>query len=112
MSNHPKTKFFPLCDLHHGSMRRVMLEERAAQGTESFHQCERPGCSRIFRDGQGYSDYADGQFDVSRVSSRQCPTCAGTLYIAEVDHGLKVETWECAEVECNYVEDVASPSSR
>jgi hypothetical protein len=93
-------------------MRRVMLEERAAGETETFHQCKRTGCSRIFRDGQGYSDYADGQFDASRVSSRECPTCRGTLYLAEVDKALKVETWECAEMECNYSEDVASPSSR
>jgi ssDNA-binding Zn-finger/Zn-ribbon topoisomerase 1 len=112
MNNHPKVKFFPLCDLHHGPMRRVMLEQGAADETQSFHQCERCGCSRIFRDGHGYSDFVAGNFDASRMSSRECPTCGGTLYLAEVDQALKEETWECAEIECSYAEDVPSPSSR
>ena len=93
-------------------MRRVMLEESASDEGRSFHQCERRDCHRIFRDGYGYSDFADGEFDASRVSSRMCPTCGGTLYLAEVDHALKVETWECAEMECDYTEDILSPSSR
>jgi hypothetical protein len=112
MKNHPKTQFFPLCDLHHLPMRRVMLEESASEESQSFHQCERRDCHRIFRDGHGYSDFADGQFDVSRMASRQCPTCGGTLYLAEVDRARKSETWECAEIECKYIEDVPSPSSR
>ncbi len=112
MNNHPKVKFFPLCDLHHGPMRRVMLEAAASEESPSFHECERRDCGRIFRDGQGYSDFVDGQFDASRLSFRECPTCGGTLYLAEVDQAQKVETWECAEMECNYSEDVPSPSSR
>ncbi len=112
MNNHPKMKFFPLCDLHHSPMRRVMLEESAVDQTQSFHQCERRDCHRIFRDGYGYSDFEGGQFDASRSSSRKCPICGGTLYLAEVDHTLKVETWDCAEIECAYTEDVISPSSR
>jgi hypothetical protein len=89
-----------------------MLEEPPAEETQSFHQCERRDCNRIFRDGYGYSDFAAGQFDASRVSSRDCPLCGGTLYLAEVDQMLKVETWECAEVDCHYSEDSSSPSSR
>jgi len=112
MNHHPKMSFFPLCDLHHGPMRRVMLEESASEETQSFHQCVRRDCHRIFRDGHGYSDFADGQFDATRASSRECPICGGTLYLAEVDRALKVESWECAEVQCVYTEDVASPSSR
>jgi len=113
MNHHPKMKFFPLCDLHHCPMRRVMLEESAtSEETRSFHQCERRDCNRIFRDGYGYSDFAAGQFDVSRVSFRSCPLCAGTLYLAEVDHARKVETWECAETECDYTDEALSPSSR
>jgi len=112
MDNHPKMKFFPLCDLHHCPMRRVMLEESALEEAQSFHQCERRDCDRIFRDGYGYSDFAGGQFDTSRVSARECPTCGGTLYLAEVDHALKVETWECAEMECNFTEEILSPPSR
>jgi len=112
MNYHPKTKFFPLCDLHHVPMRRVMLEGSPSEETQSLHQCERRDCNRIFRDGYGYSDFADGHFDVSRVSSRKCPVCAGTLYLAEVDHVRKIETWDCAEIECDYTEDVSSPSSR
>lgn len=112
MNHHPKTKFFPLCDLHHFPMRRVMLEGSSSEETQSIHQCERRDCNRIFRDGYGYSDFVDGQFDASRVSSRKCAICAGTLYLAEVDHVRKIETWDCAEIECNYTEDVSSPSSR
>jgi hypothetical protein len=112
MKNHPKTKFFPLCDLHHSPMRRIMLEGLASEETQSFHQCERRDCHRIFRDGHGYSDFAEGQVDASRSSSRGCPICGGTLYLAEVDHTLKVETWECAEMACNHSEDLPSPSSR
>lgn len=112
MNHHPKMNFFPLCDLHHSPMRRVMLEGPASAEAQSFHQCERRDCDRIFRDGYGYSDFAGGRFDASRSSSRECSTCGGTLYLAEVDHALKVETWECAETECNYSEEVLSPSSR
>jgi hypothetical protein len=112
MNNRPKTNFNPLCDLHHCPMRRVMLEESTSEGSQSFHQCERRDCNRIFRDGCGYSDFADGQFDASRSSFRECPTCGGTLFISEVDGAQKVETWECAETECVYTEDASSPSSR
>jgi ssDNA-binding Zn-finger/Zn-ribbon topoisomerase 1 len=112
MNIHPKMNFNPLCDLHHSPMRRVMLEGSATEGTESFHQCQRRDCNRVFRDGYGYSDFGGGEFDASRVSSRQCPTCGGTLYLAEVDHTRKIETWDCAETECDYTEDVASPSGR
>lgn len=112
MNHHPKMEFSPLCDLHHCPMRRVMLQEAAQAESQSFHQCERRDCNRIFRDGHGYSDYADGQFDPSRSSFRQCPNCAGTLYLAEVHRSMKVETWECAELECTHTEDVHSPSSR
>ena len=89
-----------------------MLEEPAAEETQSFHQCERRDCDRIFRDGQGYSDFAEGRFDASRSAFRQCPRCSGTLYIAEADREMKVETWECAQTECAYSEDLPSPSSR
>jgi ssDNA-binding Zn-finger/Zn-ribbon topoisomerase 1 len=112
MKNHPKAQFFPLCDLHHRPMRRVMLEGSAAEETQTFHQCERHDCNRIFRDGHGYSDFADGQFDLSRAAARECPLCAGTLYLAEVDRARKTETWECAEMECDYTEEFPSPSSR
>ena len=112
MNHHSKTRFSPLCDLHHCAMRRVMLEESQSEETGSFHQCERRDCDRIFRDGYGYSDFVSGQFDASRTSSRECPLCTGTLYLAEVDQTLKVETWECAEVGCHYAEDTSSPSSR
>jgi hypothetical protein len=112
MDPHRKATFSPLCDLHHSPMRRVMLEEAAAKDTQSFHQCERRDCDRIFRDGQGYSDFAGGHFDASRSSFRECRICGGTLYLAEVDRALKVETWECAEIECDYSEEVSSPASR
>jgi hypothetical protein len=48
MNNHPKMMFSPLCDLHHQPMRRVMLEEPASAGTQSFHQCERRDCTEEF----------------------------------------------------------------
>jgi hypothetical protein len=112
MNQHPKVKFFPLCDLHHCPMRRVMLEESPSVETQSLHQCERRDCKRIFRDGHGYSDFESGQFDASRISARECSICGGTLYLAEVDHTRKLETWECAETDCNYTEDTLSPSSR
>jgi ssDNA-binding Zn-finger/Zn-ribbon topoisomerase 1 len=89
-----------------------MLEGSASEPTQSLHQCERRDCNRIFRDGYGYSDYVDGLFDAARVSARECPLCGGTLYLAEVNNPRKVETWECAETQCDYSEDIFSPSSR
>jgi len=112
MMHHPKMQFSPLCDLHHCPMRRVMLEGSAAEETQSFHQCERRDCNRIFRDSHGYSDFAEREFDATRISSRECPNCGGILYLSDVDHALKFETWECVELECNYTEDLPSPSSR
>jgi ssDNA-binding Zn-finger/Zn-ribbon topoisomerase 1 len=112
MKPNTKLQFFPLCDLHHGSMRRVMLEESASEETDSFHQCERRDCSRIFRAGLGYSDFGEGRFDASRVSYRQCPACGGTLCLVEVNRALKIELWECTEMECNYNTEILSPASR
>lgn len=89
-----------------------MLEEAVSDETRSLYQCERRDCHRIFRVAYGYSDFDGGQFDASRESSRLCPTCGGTLYLANVDHTLKVETWECARAECDYSEETRSPSSR
>ena len=120
MNSHPKKQFFPLCDLHHCPMRRVMLEQSAPEENQSFqpeenqsfHQCQRRDCHRIFRDGHGYADFAGGQFDASRLSFRECPSCGGTLYLAEVNRALKVETWECAEMACDCSENAPSPSTR
>ena len=106
-----RANFFPLCDLHHGPMRRLMLDENA-EDTRSFHQCERRDCNRVFGDHYGYSDFSDGQFDPSRVSLRPCPKCGAVLYIAEVDHVRKIETWECTGKNCDYNEEDSSPASR
>jgi len=89
-----------------------MLEESASDETQSFHQCERRDCNRVFRDGRGYSDFACGHFDASRLSSRECSVCGAALYLAEVNHALKVETWECAETACACSENALSPSTR
>jgi hypothetical protein len=112
MNNRPKTIFNPRCDLHDSPMRRLMLEEAESENTQSFHQCERSGCDRIFRDSFGYSDFADGQFDTSRASIRVCPVCRAALYLAEVDHPNKIEIWECPGITCDYNEEDPSPSSR
>ena len=110
MSNHLKTVFFPLCDLHDSPMRRLMLEE--TEDAQSFHRCERGDCSRIFRDENGYSDFVDGRFDASRASVRVCPGCGAALYLAEVDHLKKIEIWECPRANCHYSKEGPSPSSR
>lgn len=89
-----------------------MLERPELEDSQSFHQCQRSGCSRIFRDGYGYSDFANGHLDDSRVSSRTCPTCGAKLYLAEVDHARKVETWECAGKDCDFNREDFSPASR
>ncbi len=112
MKSDPNPQFSPLCDLHHSPMRRVTHQGPASEDAQSFHRCERRDCCRVFRDGYGYSDFTDGQFDPARSSSRKCSTCGATLYLAEVNHVLKVETWECTRSECDYTEDVFSPASR
>jgi len=106
-----RQQFSPLCDLHHVSMRRVMLEEDS-QEVRSYHACERRDCTRIFRDFDGYTDLIQGSFDDSRASVRTCPLCGAVLYLAEVDHPKKIETWECPQKECDFSEECASPSSR
>ena len=106
-----RQRFSPLCDLHHVSMRRVMLEEESEQ-VRSYHACERPDCTRIFRDSGGYADLTQRSFDDSRASVRNCPRCGAILYLAEVDHSQKIETWECPKKECNFSEESASPSGR
>ena len=112
MSNHLKTTYFPLCDLHDSPMRRIMLEEAELEDTQSLHQCERSGCNRIFRDDNGYSDFVDGKFDTSRASVRMCPACGAALYLSEVDHLKKIELWECPGADCDYSKEDPSPSSR
>ena len=106
-----RTQFAPLCDVHHTPMRRVMLEEDTDE-IRSYHACKRRDCTRIFRDDSGYSDMIGGQFDASRASVRKCPQCQAVLYLAEVDHSLKVETWECPGQGCDFSGEFSSPSGQ
>jgi hypothetical protein len=107
-----KQEFSPLCDVHHSRMRRLMLNNSGPGAVESFHTCERRDCTRVFREGNGYSDRVGVRFDDSRACSRPCPGCAAILYLADVDHALKMENWECPQLTCDYSEDIPSPSSR
>lgn len=106
-----RQEFSPLCDVHHTSMRRGMLEEGSDE-IRSYHGCERRDCTRVFRDSSGYSDWIDGRFDESRVLVRNCPACGAILYIAEVNQARKIETWECPRTGCEFSEDSSSPAAR
>ena len=106
-----RQQFSPLCDLHHVSMRRVVLEEDSEE-VRTYHACERRDCTRIFRDIDGYTDMIRGGFYDSRASLRTCPRCGAVLYLADVDRSQKIETWECPRKECDFSEDCASPSAR
>jgi hypothetical protein len=106
-----RRQFSPLCDLHHTSMQRLMLEEDAEE-IRTYHVCRRRDCSRVFRESSGYSDWIEGAFDQSRVSAKRCPTCGSILYLAEVDHSQKVETWECPQGGCEFSEEFPSPSGQ
>jgi hypothetical protein len=106
-----RQRFSPLCDVHHVSMQRVMLEEDSEE-IRSYHGCERRDCTRVFRDSNGYSDWIGGEFENSRTLTRTCPQCGGVLYLASVDHSQKVETWECPEDMCDFTEEDPSPSAR
>lgn len=104
-------QFSPLCDVHHTSMQRMMLEENS-ENVRSYHACRRSDCSRVFRDSNGYSDVIGGSFDDSRTSAKLCPVCGSVLYLAAVDHSMKIETWECPRAECEFSSEVPSPSAR
>lgn len=106
-----RLQFAPLCDLHHTSMERMMLEEDLEE-IRSFHACGRQGCTRVFRDSVGYLDFVEGAFDDSRSSVQKCPCCGSVLYLADVDHSQKTETWECTQADCDFSEDHSSPSAR
>jgi predicted RNA-binding Zn-ribbon protein involved in translation (DUF1610 family) len=106
-----RQQFSPLCDLHHVSMRRVMLEEDSEE-VRTYHACGRRDCTRVFRDFDGYTDLIQGGFDDSRASARLCPNCGAVIYLAEVDQAQKVETWECPQKECGFSEECRSPSAR
>ena len=116
MTNHglamrSKQQFAPLCDVHHVSMQRVMLEEDSEE-VRSYHACRRRDCTRVFRDSNGYSDRTEGEFDDSRGSTKTCPQCGAVLYLADVDHLKKVETWDCPQNECDFSQEYPSPSAR
>jgi hypothetical protein len=97
--------------LHHVPMRRVMLEE-SSEEVRTYHACERRDCTRIFRDSNGYSDWAEGAFTDSRGSVQTCPQCGAVLYLAEVDHSRKMEIWECPQSDCAFSTEYPSPSGR
>ena len=88
-----------------------MLKEDSAE-IRSFHACERRDCTRIFCESTGYSDRVDGEFDDARAEVRSCPSCGAGLYLSEVDHTRKIETWECPHPGCDFSEDYPSPSGR
>jgi transcription initiation factor IIE alpha subunit len=106
-----RQQFDPLCDLHHVAMRRMMLDDNADE-IRSFHACARPDCTRVFRDSAGYLDFIDGNFDDSRSSMQTCPLCGSVLFLAEVDHSRKIETWDCPHLDCDFSQDHPSPSAR
>lgn len=106
-----RQQFAPLCDVHHTGMQRKMLEE-ASEEVRTYHGCERRDCTRVYRDSNGYSDIVGGQFDDSRALRRVCPLCGAVLYLAEVNHSMKIEIWECPCTGCEYSEEYASPSGR
>jgi hypothetical protein len=103
--------FSPICDLHHTSMRRVMVEEDSEE-TRSYHACERRNCTRIFRESTGYSDIIEGEFDQSRAAVRSCPACGASLYLSEVDHSRKIESWDCPGESCEFYGEFPSPSGQ
>lgn len=100
-----------LCDLHHTSMERMMLEEDTEE-IRSYHRCGRRDCTRVFRDSVGNLDLIDGKFDDSRTSVRTYPRCGSILYLAEVDRSRKIETWECPQTQWDFSQDHPSPSAR
>lgn len=106
-----RQQFSPLCDLHHVSMRRVMREGDPEE-TRSYHACIRRDCTRVFRHRDGYSDWTEGKFDGSRASVRKCPTCGAATFLAEVNQIRKIETWECSQKDCDFLEEYSSPSGR
>lgn len=106
-----RRQFSPLCDVHHTSMRRMMLEEQAEE-VRSYHACDRRDCTRVFRDSSGYTDWIDGRFDESRAFIRKCPACGAALYLAEVDQFRKIETWECPRSGCAFSDEFPSPAAR
>jgi hypothetical protein len=105
-----RQQFSPLCDVHHTSMRRLMLEEDSEEVC-SYHSCERPHCTRVFRDCSGYMDW-NGAFDRSREFVKRCPTCGAILYLAEVDEVRKMETWECPRDGCDFSEEFPTLAAR
>lgn len=106
-----RQQFSPLCDVHHTAMLRMMQLEDG-EATSSYHACERRDCKRVFRDSVGYSDLLEDAFDESRTSLQTCPHCGSALYLAEVDHARKVETWECPQTSCDFSQEFPSPSGR
>ncbi|KAA6455966.1 hypothetical protein DYQ86_26130 [Acidobacteria bacterium AB60] len=106
-----RKQFAPLCDLHHTAMDRKMIEEDGEE-IRSFHACRRPDCTRVFRDALGYLDRIEGEFDESRASLQRCPLCDSVLFLAEVDHARKLETWDCPQSACPFSAENASPSAR
>ena len=92
-------------------MRRLMLEEESEE-IRSYHACDRRGCTRVFRESDGYSDFFENRFDDTRASVRTCPQCQAVLYLAEVDHARKIEIWECPRTGCDFSGPFPSPSAR
>jgi ribosomal protein S27AE len=106
-----KQPFSPQCDLHHTTMRRMVFEEDSEE-TRSYHACGRRDCTRVFRDPTGYSDLIEGESYDSRVSAQICPRCGAVLYLADVEHSQKIETWECPQPGCDFSDEYPFPSAR
>lgn len=111
MDRTSKQHFFPLCDLHHASMRRMAFEGDS-EDARSHYACCRRDCTRVFRDSGGYSDFFEDKFDNTRASVRTCPRCEAILYLSEVDNAHKMEIWECPQTGCDFSGEFPSPSAR
>jgi hypothetical protein len=106
-----KQPFSPLCDLHHTLMRRMVFQDDSDE-SRSYHACGRRDCTRIFPESTGYSDLIEGESDDSRTFTHIFPRCGAVLYLADVEHFLKTERWECPQTGCDFSKEYPSPSAR
>jgi hypothetical protein len=104
-------QFWPLRDLHHTRMQRMMLEEDSEE-IRTYYACARRDCSRVFRDSVGYTDWIEGEFDDARAAIGRCPSSGDALYLAEVDSHRRVEIWECSGPGCKFSEESPSPAAQ
>src|SRR4029077_7069336 len=105
-----KLKLTPICDIHKKPMEYGRFGDPQVFSMTAY-KCQTDGCSRVYNNSFGYTDIVNDHIDHSNSIKRECSDCETSLYLASEDRTTGMQTWQCAQPNCDYSEQF-NPADR